>query len=114
MGLYALQLSGQIWSGSCFQKSLPNEDNISTLRIVMSKSHQTKTDKEFLQFIESLGISYEIIEIGSSLKLCALSDDSADIYPRFGPTSEWEYCCRPCNSFKFAEVLYLKCLIAKS
>ena len=89
-GIICAPVTGQIWSGSCFQKSLPNEDNISTLRIVMSKSHQTKTDKEFLKFIESLGISYEIIEKGSSLKLCALSDDSADIYPRFGPTSEWD------------------------
>jgi 3'(2'), 5'-bisphosphate nucleotidase len=56
----------------------------------MSRSHQTKIDREFLQFIENLGISYEIIEKGSSLKLCALSDNSADIYPRFGPTSEWD------------------------
>ena len=89
-GIICAPVTGQIWSGSCFQRSLPNEDAISTLRIVMSKSHQTKTDKEFLEFIESLDISYQIIEKGSSLKLCALSDNSADIYPRFGPTSEWD------------------------
>ena len=34
--------------------------------------------------------SYEIIEKGSSLKLCSLADNEADIYPRFGPTSEWD------------------------
>jgi 3'(2'), 5'-bisphosphate nucleotidase len=56
----------------------------------MSKSHQTKTDKEFLHHLDDLEISYEIIEKGSSLKLCALSDNAADIYPRFGPTSEWD------------------------
>ena len=89
-GIICAPVTGQIWSGSCFQRSLPNEDAISTLRIVMSKSHQTKTDKEFLEFIESLDISYQIIEKGSSLKLCALFDNSADIYPRFGPTSEWD------------------------
>ena len=89
-GIICAPITGQIWSGSCFQKSLPNENIDSTLRIVMSKSHQTKTDKEFLEFIESLDISYQIIEKGSSLKLCALSDNSADIYPRFGPTSEWD------------------------
>ena len=60
------------------------------IRIVMSKSHQTEADKKFLDYIGSLNIKYEIIEKGSSLKLCALSDDQADIYPRFGPTSEWD------------------------
>ena len=56
-GIICAPITGQIWSGSCFQKSLPNENIDSTLRIVMSKSHQTKTDKEFLEFIESLDIS---------------------------------------------------------
>ena len=35
-------------------------------------------------------IDYELVEKGSSLKICALCDDDADIYPRFGPTSEWD------------------------
>ena len=60
------------------------------LRLVMSKSHQTDSDKSFLTFLENKGISYEVVEKGSSLKLCALADNEADIYPRFGPTSEWD------------------------
>ena len=90
MGLYALLLLVKFGQDHVFKDRCQTEDAISTLRIVMSKSHQTKTDKEFLEFIESLDISYQIIEKGSSLKLCALSDNSADIYPRFGPTSEWD------------------------
>ena len=35
-------------------------------------------------------VSYKIVEKGSSLKLCSLADKEADIYPRFGPTSEWD------------------------
>ena len=89
-GIICAPVTGQIWSGSSFQKSVSNENIDSTLRIVMSKSHQTKTDKEFLHYLDDLEISYEIIEKGSSLKLCALSDNAADIYPRFGPTSEWD------------------------
>ncbi len=27
---------------------------------------------------------------GSSLKLCAVADGSADVYPRFAPTMEWD------------------------
>jgi 3'(2'), 5'-bisphosphate nucleotidase len=32
----------------------------------------------------------EILEKGSSLKICILAEGKADIYPRFGPTSEWD------------------------
>jgi 3'(2'), 5'-bisphosphate nucleotidase len=28
--------------------------------------------------------------IGSSLKFCLVAEGSADLYPRFGPTSEWD------------------------
>ena len=60
------------------------------LRLVMSKNHQTKTDKDFLAYLSSNDIAYSLVEKGSSLKLCALADNEADIYPRFGPTSEWD------------------------
>ncbi len=35
-------------------------------------------------------VDYEIIEIGSSIKLCLIASGQADCYPRFGPTSEWD------------------------
>ena len=48
--------------------------------------------KKFLEekFIDGLPISYRVVEKGSSLKLCSLADNEADIYPRFGPTCEWD------------------------
>jgi 3'(2'), 5'-bisphosphate nucleotidase len=60
------------------------------IRLVMSKNHQTDHDKSFLEFLNKKSISYEVVEKGSSLKLCALADNEADIYPRFGPTCEWD------------------------
>ena len=60
------------------------------LRIVMSRSHKKEADTLFLQFLQDSEIDYELVEKGSSLKICALCDDEADIYPRFGPTSEWD------------------------
>ena len=82
--------SSKIWQGSKFDECNNANDMPETLRIVMSKSHQTEIDKEFLNYLKINHISFEIIERGSSLKLCALSDNKADIYPRFGPTSEWD------------------------
>jgi 3'(2'), 5'-bisphosphate nucleotidase len=41
------------------------------------------------RFLERLG-DHEIVSMGSSLKLCLVAEGTADIYPRLGPTSEWD------------------------
>lgn len=40
-------------------------------------------------FCKTLGIS-EVQRYGSALKFCKLVEGSVDLYPRFGPTSEWD------------------------
>ena len=89
-GIVGAPVTGKIWHGSIFEGVQSKNDSSDKLRIVMSKSHKSDKDKAFLNFIESKSIDYEIIEKGSSLKLCSLADNEADIYPRFGPTSEWD------------------------
>ena len=34
--------------------------------------------------------SHDLVQIGSSLKFCLIAAGEADVYPRFGPTSEWD------------------------
>jgi len=53
---------------------------------VASKSHR---DPETNAFLEKHNIR-DTKSVGSSLKFCLLADGSADIYPRFGPTMEWD------------------------
>ena len=89
-GIVAAPVSGKIWHGSIFDKNNTEEESVDKIRIVMSKSHKSENDRAFLEFIDNKNINYEIIEKGSSLKLCSLADNEADIYPRFGPTSEWD------------------------
>jgi 3'(2'), 5'-bisphosphate nucleotidase len=57
-----------------------------TLRVVASRSHAGELMPRFL---EELG-SPECVSIGSSLKLCLVADGTANLYPRFGPTMEWD------------------------
>ncbi|MFW6127952.1 MAG: 3'(2'),5'-bisphosphate nucleotidase CysQ [Halobacteriota archaeon] len=57
------------------------------LRVVASKSHFTPETKEY---IENLARDYELVSIGSSLKICLVAEGAADIYPRLGPTMEWD------------------------
>ena len=33
---------------------------------------------------------HELRAVGSSIKLCVVAEGSADLYPRLGPTSEWD------------------------
>jgi 3'(2'), 5'-bisphosphate nucleotidase len=56
------------------------------LRVVGSRSHESPQTSAYLA---RLG-SYEIKGVGSSLKFCQVAEGSADLYPRFGPTSEWD------------------------
>lgn len=56
------------------------------IKVVGSRSHPSASLREYL---ENLG-SHEIVPMGSSLKLCLVAEGRADIYPRLGPTSEWD------------------------
>lgn len=56
------------------------------LRVVSSRSHAAAGTN---RYAEVLG-PYTLVKIGSSLKFCILAEGRADLYPRFGPTSEWD------------------------
>lgn len=55
-------------------------------KVVGSRTHAGDSLKTFLA---SLG-SYELISMGSSIKLCLVAEGKAELYPRLGPTSEWD------------------------
>ena len=57
-----------------------------------SRSHRGKSLDALLV---RLG-DYEIISMGSSLKSCLVAEGKAHIYPRFGPTSEWDTAAAQC------------------
>ncbi len=57
-----------------------------TKRVVASKNHM---NDETRTFIKALG-AHKTIQAGSSLKFCRIAEGHADIYPRMGPTSEWD------------------------
>jgi 3'(2'), 5'-bisphosphate nucleotidase len=57
-----------------------------TVRVVASKNHLNDDTKAFIQKFES----HELVQAGSSLKFCRIAEGQADIYPRLGPTCEWD------------------------
>ena len=58
-----------------------------TWKVVGSRSHQSPAIQSLL---ESLAGETELVAMGSSLKLCLVAEGAAHIYPRLGPTSEWD------------------------
>jgi 3'(2'), 5'-bisphosphate nucleotidase len=56
------------------------------LRVVGSRSHASAATAAYLSRIDS----HVVTGIGSSLKFCLIAGGQAELYPRFGPTSEWD------------------------
>jgi 3'(2'), 5'-bisphosphate nucleotidase len=61
-------------------------ESASPVRVVGSRSHRGASLDGFL---EKLG-DFEMVPMGSSLKFCVVAEGAADVYPRMGPTSEWD------------------------
>ncbi len=57
------------------------------VKVVGSRSHQSPEIQKILSAIDA---EHELVAMGSSLKLCCVADGNAHLYPRVGPTSEWD------------------------
>lgn len=60
------------------------------LVVVASRSHMTEETRMYIDNLRKQGIPVTLISSGSSLKICLVAEGSADIYPRFAPTMEWD------------------------
>ncbi len=58
-----------------------------------SRSHGNQKQTAFFH---NLGDNTEVLAVGSALKFCLVAQGAADIYPRFGPTSEWDTAAGQC------------------
>ena len=56
------------------------------VRVVGSRSHRGASLNAFLAGVGA----HNLVPMGSSLKFCAVAEGTADVYPRLGPTSEWD------------------------
>ena len=57
------------------------------LVVVASKSHGDESRLE--KFLDQFKVD-KVVKRGSSLKICVIAAGKADLYPRFGPTCEWD------------------------
>lgn len=64
-----------------------NKDQVT---VVASRSHLTQEVQDFVNGLKTEGKEVEFLSAGSSLKLCLVAQGKADVYPRLGPTMEWD------------------------
>lgn len=84
--------SYKIENGNSTQLKIRRLAEDGVLKIVGSRSHQTP---ELLAYVEQQKTKFanvEFVAAGSSLKFCLLAEGKADVYPRLGPTMEWDTC----------------------
>jgi 3'(2'), 5'-bisphosphate nucleotidase len=60
------------------------------LTIVGSRSHKTAELEAYVEEKRKAFGDVEFISAGSSLKICLVAEGRADVYPRLGPTMEWD------------------------
>lgn len=67
-----------------------------SVTIAGSRSHSDHRMTSFIENLQKSQIHPELISLGSSLKICLVAEGVADVYPRLGPTSEWDTAAAQC------------------
>ena len=97
LGVVQAPVTGALWHGQRGRGAFRREGGqdlpirvrapaTSPLRVAASRSHRDARTEAVLARMGGI----EPVGVGSSLKFCRLAEGSMDVYPRFGPTSEWD------------------------
>jgi 3'(2'), 5'-bisphosphate nucleotidase len=100
LGVVAVPVSGDIYFGATGRgvtlrrggkdETLPRRGPVDTnapgLRVVASRSHMNLATENFINKLKDA----VLVSAGSSLKFMLVAEGKADLYPRFGPTMEWD------------------------
>jgi 3'(2'), 5'-bisphosphate nucleotidase len=71
-------------------ETLPRVQSDHAFTAVASRSHSNARTQAFFESLRKDHADMELTSKGSSLKFCLIAEGSADVYPRFGPTYEWD------------------------
>ncbi len=103
LGVVQAPVTGVAWLGIKGEGAWRREDRRDTplrtrrppgdpMTVAVSRSHR---DAPVAALLEQLPEA-DTRPLGSALKFCAVAEGEADLYPRFGPTSEWDTAAAQC------------------
>lgn len=64
--------------------------------LALSRSHASRREMYLIETFSRPGAKARVLRCGSSLKTCLVAEGKADLYPRLGPTSEWDTAASQC------------------
>ena len=67
-----------------------NAPRADSIALIGSRSHPSPEFDAYLKEMESRYANVDFVAAGSSLKFCLIAEGKADVYPRLGPTMEWD------------------------
>jgi len=102
-GVIQAPVGGALWHGEAGVGAFRRDGDVerairvrspaaSPLRVAASRSHRDPRTEALMARIGEV----ETVARGSSLKFCLLAEGGMDVYPRFGPTSEWDTAAGQC------------------
>jgi 3'(2'), 5'-bisphosphate nucleotidase len=101
LGIVLAPASGTLWrgcdglgadkseNGGAFAAIRTRKVPADGLTACASRSHAIYSDLDIWFRTNDLTVAKRV-QAGSSLKFCLIAEGKADIYPRFGPTNEWD------------------------
>ena len=103
LGVVQAPVGGQVWHAvrgeQAYRRDGHRDTQLKTrspatapLKVAASRSHR---DARTQGVLERMG-GIEEMSLGSSLKFCRIAEGGLDVYPRFGPTSEWDTAAAQC------------------
>ena len=110
-GVVQAPVTGELWYGGAgtgsFRRDGDDDGDIDValrvrapasapLRVAASRSHRDPRSEAFIADMRRDVGQVELLGLGSSLKFCRLAEGGMDVYPRFGPTSEWDTAAGQC------------------
>jgi len=103
LGIVGVPALGHVYVGSVAERRAERRAGGATTRlrcrpfdrgkpvvVVASRSHGGERLERYLEGLAASVVGIERTSMGSSLKFCVLAEGRADLYPRLGPTSEWD------------------------
>lgn len=64
--------------------------------VLLSRSRHNRAARDFVRGLKTQFTEVREVALGSSLKFCRIAEGAAHVYPRFGPTSEWDTAAAQC------------------
>lgn len=86
----ASRLAGRTETYMAEAERLPREMTRREYTVVASRSHINPKTRAFIRTMRRQHPALETLSRGSALKFCLVAEGAADVYPRFGPTWEWD------------------------